>query len=48
MYRNWGIHGVEAWHHRIVGSSSVSELKFFDESVAYPVLILISYVLELP
>jgi hypothetical protein len=48
MYRSWSIHGAGAWHHRIGDNSSVSVLKFFDGSAAYPALILIFFVLELP
>jgi len=47
MYRNWGMHGVEAWNHRIGGNWSDWDLKSFDASVACPALILIFYVLEL-
>jgi hypothetical protein len=46
--RSRGMHGAEAWLHRIGGSWSDSGLKFFDESAVYLALILIFYVLEVP
>jgi len=47
-YRNWGMHGVEVWHHRTGGSWSDWGPQFFDASAVCLVLILIFFALEPP
>jgi hypothetical protein len=42
------MHDVEAWHHRTGDNWSDWGLKSFGEFAAYPALILMFFVLELP